>query len=218
MEREGLPEDVQQYLGEFAPHIVFTPYLKALAEEIRGDETNPLVIARRIYDYITLCLRYTYVRNYSSLDSIAEVMAINGKGDCGMQGILFIALCRICGIPARWQSGLYSGPNDVGEHDWAEFYVPSVGWVYCDPSLGMFAKLRNQEFRWNFYFGNIEPYRVPTNCGYQTEFTPKMNHLRKDIVDSQNGEAEYEDTPLYKDIYYDYFDQGIKLMPHIKKG
>jgi len=216
LERDGLPEDAREHLGELAPHILFTPYLKALAEELRGEETNPLLIARRFYDYITTHLVYTYVRDYASLDSIAELMAINGKGDCGMQGILFITLCRICGIPARWQSGLYAGPNDIGEHDWAEFYVPSVGWVYCDPSLGRFAKIRNQEFRWNFYFGNIEPYRVPTNCGFQAEFNPPGQFLRRDTVDNQTGEAEYEDRPLYTGFSYDYFDQGIRLMPHIK--
>ncbi len=43
---------------------------------------------------------------YFLLDDIAEYCAVNQKGDCGVQALLFITLCRIVGIPARWQSGL----------------------------------------------------------------------------------------------------------------
>ena len=35
-------------------------------------------------------------------------------GDCGVFALLFITLCRIAGIPARWQSGLAVRPGRVG--------------------------------------------------------------------------------------------------------
>ena len=38
------------YTSEQAPHIMFTPYLKSLTAEVVGDETNPLIKARKIYD------------------------------------------------------------------------------------------------------------------------------------------------------------------------
>ena len=34
-----------------------------------------------------------------------------------MQALLFITMCRIAGVPARWQSGLYAEPGSVGMHD-----------------------------------------------------------------------------------------------------
>ena len=37
--------------------------------------------------------------------------------------LTFITMCRIAGVPARWQSGLYVAPDSVGSHDWAEFYT-----------------------------------------------------------------------------------------------
>ena len=46
VEASALPEDTLRYLGEDLPHIQFSPYLKALALELKGEETNPLVIAR----------------------------------------------------------------------------------------------------------------------------------------------------------------------------
>ena len=37
--------------------------------------------------------------------------------------LTFITLCRIAGIPARWESGFAVAPGDAGCHDWARFYV-----------------------------------------------------------------------------------------------
>ena len=47
------------------------------------------------------------MREYFTISNISEYAATNLKGDCGVQAILFITLCRIAGIPAKWQSGLY---------------------------------------------------------------------------------------------------------------
>ena len=208
---DGYPAEVMPFLEERGPHILFTPYLRSLAAELIGDETNPLKIARSFYDYITCNLRYSYVRDYAALDSIAEYMAINQKGDCGVMAILFITLCRIAGIPAKWQSGIDSEPNDIGEHDWAQFYVPSVGWLYCDPSFGRSCRLRNREEMWNFFFGNIDPFRIPLNCDMQYDFVPAKKYIRYDPVDNQAGEVEYDDGGYYGRNRV-YTDLGIRLI------
>lgn len=210
--KDGYPEDVLPFLEERGPHILFTPYLRKLAAELKGDETNPLRIARAMYDYITCHLSYTFVRDYSSIDCVAESMAINRRGDCGMQAILFITLCRIAGVPARWQSGIDAEPDDVGNHDWAQFYLPSIGWVYADLSFGMGSKLHGNEDRWNFYFGNIDPYRIPLNCDMQYEFNPPRQFLRFDTVDNQLGEIEYADSPIRPSVSVDFTDLGIRLV------
>ena len=49
--------------------------------------------------------------------------ARNRRGDCGIMALTFITLCRLVGIPARWQSGLSVSPTGVGCHDWAMFYI-----------------------------------------------------------------------------------------------
>lgn len=212
LEENGYPEEVLPYLEEKAPHILFTPYLRALAAELKGDETNPIRIARAMYNYITCNLKYSFVRDYASIDCIAEQMALTRKGDCGMQAILFITLCRIAGVPARWQSGLAAEPGSIGEHDWAQCYLPSIGWVFVDPSYGMSAKLKNDEARWNYYFGNLDPFRVPFNCDMQCDFVPPRKFLRYDTVDSQDGEAEYDDEPIFDDGHRVYTDLGIRLV------
>ena len=54
------------------------------------------------------------MRKYSIIENIPEYAGINQKGDCGIQALLFITLCRYGGVPARWQSGLFAAPYDIG--------------------------------------------------------------------------------------------------------
>ncbi len=184
-------------LNEQYPHIAFTPYLKTLAKELMGDETDPTRIAWRFYDYITTKIRYSFMRYYFLMDRHAEFCALNGKGDCGIQAILFITLCRIAGIPARWQSGLCVDPDSCGSHDWAQFYVEPYGWLFCDLSYGGSAfKVGNEERR-RFYFGNLDPFRMVANSRYQTDYNPPKTCDRWDPYDNQNGEIEQDGKPLY---------------------
>ena len=184
------------YTGEHGPHILFTPYLKSLCAEIVGHETNPLVKARLIYEYITHHIRYSYMRAYFTIPMIPEHAALNQRGDCGVQALLFITLCRIAGIPARWQSGLYTEPGDVGCHDWAQFYVAPYGWLFNDCSFGGSAVRRKLKTREDFYFCNIDPFRMPANAEYQHDFENPPHFMRYDPYDNQLGEAEYDNEPL----------------------
>ncbi len=192
----ALPPEADD-LSEQYPHIVFTPFLKALAAEIKGDETDPVRIAWKFYDYITTKIRYSFMRYYFLMDRHAEFCALNGKGDCGIQAILFITLCRIAGIPARWQSGLCVDPDRCGSHDWAQFYVEPYGWLFADLSYGGSAFRAGSEERRRFYFGNLDPYRMVANSRYQTDFAPAKQCDRWDPYDNQNGEIEMNGRELY---------------------
>ena len=207
---EPFPEETKAYLSEELPHIQFTPYLRSLAAEITEGESNPLLIARRIYDFITTKVSYAFMRDYACIDHLAEYCALNLKGDCGVQALLFITLCRIAGIPAKWQSGIDAKPGDVGEHDWAMFYVPGSGWVYADLSYGGSSYIRGAYDRWNYFFGNADPYRIPINNAFQKDFEPPKWFWRNDPYDNQSGEAEYEDHGVRSDdLLYRYQEIDI---------
>ncbi len=184
------------YLGEQFPHIHFSPYLKGITAEIVGEERDPLRKARRIYDYITTHFMYSYVRSYFAITRLVDYGASGWKGDCGLQALLFITMCRIAGVPARWQSGLYTRPADPGCHDWAMFYVDPYGWLYADCSFGGSAGRMGCEERRRFYFGNLDPFRMPSCCQFQADFIPPVDGLRQDPYDNQTGEAEYPDRML----------------------
>ncbi len=184
------PDPASDDLGELPPHIVFTPYIKSLVEEIINGEENPLQKARKIYDFVTTKVTYSFVRSYLTLENHVEYVSVNLKGDCGLQALLFITLCRAAGIPARWQSGLAAEPTSIGSHDWAQFYVWPWGWLFCDCSYGGAAWRKGNMERWDFYFGNLDPYRMAANSAYQADFDPPKKHLRIDPYDNQTGECE----------------------------
>lgn len=178
---------------EVAPHIVFTPYIRHLAASLTEGLTNPIEKARAIYDFITKNMKYTFMPPYFLLEDIADHCAKSFTGDCGVFALLFITLCRCVGIPARWQSGLAAEPDFCGSHDWVQFYVAPYGWLYADPSYGVSATRLQKEERRQFYFGNLEPYRMVANHGFQKEFTIPKEQWRADPYDNQQGEIETDD-------------------------
>lgn len=204
-------ESLTPYLEEQLPHIGFTPYMKALAEQILEGETNPLRKARRIYDYITTHIMYSFVRQYATIDNLPEYMATGLKGDCGIYALLFITLCRIAGVPAKWQSGLYATPLTIGCHDWAQFYIEPYGWLYADCSFGGSAWREGKKERWDFYFGNTDPFRIPMCSEFQQEFIPPKSFAREDPYDNQVGEAEYEDRGLIHGPEYRTDKQVVEI-------
>ena len=96
--------------GEEAPHIVFTPYLRALAHQLTDGITDPAEKAKRIYDYVTLNVRYHYQPAYFVQECLPDQCARNRRGDCGIMALTFITLCRSlpggCGRSSRrWTRG-----------------------------------------------------------------------------------------------------------------
>jgi transglutaminase-like putative cysteine protease len=144
---------------------------------------------------------YSFVRPYFTIPAIPTYAVTGLKGDCGIHALTFITLCRALGIPARWQAGLYVNPRSIGNHDWAQFYVAPYGWLYADCSFGGAAWRAGAEERWDFYFGNLEPFRMPSNSDFQFEFNPAKKFLRCDPYDNQNGEVEYEHRGLGRSEY-----------------
>jgi hypothetical protein len=184
-------------IEEEQPQIVFSPLIKALCEELSGNETDPYRKAWNFYRYCTENITYAYMREYMTLGLINEYSATQRIGDCGVKALLFITLCRCAGIPAHWQSGLYVTPDSAGNHDWAMFYIKPYGWLFADPSFGGSAFRVGNLKRQKFYFGNLDPFRMAANNAFQKEFTPAKKWWRSDPYDNQSGEIEYEDRGLH---------------------
>lgn len=181
---------------EVPPHILFTPTICALERDLSAGTDNPLEKARRFYEFITKNVRYSYMRAYFGIENIPEYCARNLKGDCGVQALLFITLCRRAGIPARLQGGWRAEPHSCNPHDWAQFYVAPFGWLYADPSFGGAAYRDGARERWRYYFGNLDPHRMVSNTRFQAQFDMPETHWRADPYDNQSGEAETEERGL----------------------
>ncbi len=184
-----------QYLAERPPHIVFSDELVALSKSIVGDESNPYRIARKLFAWTDANLPWASAREYSSLSCIPEYARLNRHGDCGIQTLFFITLCRLNGIPARWQSGWEFQPPEDSMHDWGMIYFEPYGWVPMDVTYGL-RKSADEDLKW-FYLSGMDAYRLIFNDDYSQPFFPAKEHVRSETVDSQRGEVEWRGGNLY---------------------
>lgn len=192
-----LPGEMRRYLGEES-HVFFTPEIRELTSQIAGARTNPMLVAKSFYDWISANIQYSYATEYSTIRNISEYCLQRRYGDCGQQALLFIALCRVSGIPARWQSGWSTFPGAQTMHDWTEIYLAPYGWIPVDPYMGGYAAQYAQNLSGaerklvaDFYFGGLDPYRLVANNGHCLPLEPPKLSLRSDPVDFQRGEAEF---------------------------
>jgi transglutaminase-like putative cysteine protease len=210
------------YLRE-APHVVFTPEIRALSRRIVGTEKNPFLVAKKFHDWIGENIQYSYAIEYSTIRNISQYCLSRGYGDCGQEALLFITLCRLNGIPARWQSGWNTFPGAKTIHDWTEIYIAPYGWMPVDPYKAIFAMQyadaltpeQRRELR-DFYFGGLDWYRIAANSDHNQHLTPPKNSFRSDDVDFQRGELEYGDTNIYFDKYtysLEWIDMNTRETP-----
>lgn len=191
-----------------APHIVFTPEMRALSARILGGETNPVRVARKFYDWVSENIKYSYAIEYSTIRNLGDYCRARGYGDCGQEALLFMTLCRLNGIPARWQSGWYLYPGQKNLHDWCEIYLAPWGWVPVDNWMGIFATryatsltaAQRKEVR-DFYFGGLDAWRLAANSDHCQPLTPPRQTFRSDPVDFQRGELEAGGRNLYFDQF-----------------
>jgi tetratricopeptide (TPR) repeat protein len=112
------------------PWIEVNDDIRDKAAEIVGDERNPLLRARLIYDWVLDNMVYEYP---DPADRGAAKSFARLKGDCGEFSTVFCALCRAVGIPARNVVCVWF--TEAG-HAWAEILLPPYGWVPVDTSVG----------------------------------------------------------------------------------
>ncbi len=187
-----------------APHVVFTPEMRALSEKIGGGEKNPALLAKKFYDWIGVNTHYSYAIEYSTIRNISDYCRSRGYGDCGQEALFFITLCRLNGIPARWQSGWHTFPGVNSNHDWAEIYLAPYGWVPVDPYMSVmvqnYATTLTPEERkeiLDFYFGGLDQWRMAANSDHSQPLSPPKNSFRSDDVDFQRGEVESGNQNFY---------------------
>jgi CubicO group peptidase (beta-lactamase class C family)/transglutaminase-like putative cysteine protease len=183
------------FTAERPPHILFTDEMKKTVAEVVGDETNPLEKARKIFRWVSHNIPWTPEMEYSTIESLSDKGFTARRGDCGVQGLVFVTMCRIAGVPARWQSGFQTLPNEWNLHDWSEFYVEPYGWVPADASYGL--QRHDDRQTAEFYCGNLDAYRMIVNLDYGRELHPPKTSFRSEPNDFQRGEVEIDGHNLY---------------------
>ena len=186
------------YTAQRPPHIVFSPRLAGKARELAANETDPIRITARIYDWIETNFPWAGSIEYGVLPCIPEYVLDTGHGDCGQVSLLLIAMLRSVGIPAGWESGWIVENGCAGLHDWGKVYYEGIGWVPIDMSYGTTVAGDVPAVR-HFYRSGLENHRLPINSDYGRTFYPAKRHMRSEPVDFQRGEAETSRRNLYFD-------------------
>ena len=162
--------------------------MKALARKIVGGETNPVLQASMIYDWISANYPWAGAIDYSTIPCIPNYVLDIHHGDCGQVTLLYISMLRSLGIPARWESGwVFDETGWTGYHDWGEIYFEGTGWVPTDVSAGRDTYGERYD---GFFKTNTDAYRLASNEGIRGELSPKKQYLRRETVDFQAGEVE----------------------------
>ncbi len=122
-----------------APYLEGTPAIQrgdprigAQARQIVGRTRNPRraaeLLAAWVHDHVA-------ADTSTGLPTALGALA-HGRGDCDAHTLLYVALARAVGLPARTAAGLVYLDGAFYYHAWAEVYLD--GWVPVDPTLGEF--------------------------------------------------------------------------------
>ncbi len=135
------PDEVQQYTLSSKNIDAEHAEIVALAEELASGEDDLYKVVHKFAAWTQSNIEY----NLSTITAHASLPASwvleSRQGVCDELTVLFIALNRAVGIPARFVSGMSYTDSELfteewGLHGWAEVYFPGVGWVPFDVTYG----------------------------------------------------------------------------------
>lgn len=99
------------------------------------------------------------IRLEGGLQPIGQTIS-SARGACRDTALVFMAVCRRNGIPARFVSGCQEGDPDQREgelHAWAEVYLPGFGWKGYDPTHGLAVADRHIAYAASAIPENVSP-------------------------------------------------------------
>jgi transglutaminase-like putative cysteine protease len=126
--------------GAPAAELASTPLVQAddpriieTAQRIAAGSADPAVVAERLNEWVYRALRKEITL---SIPSALQVLDAR-QGDCNEHTVLYIALARALGLPARTAVGLVHIRGNFYYHAWPEVWLGNE-WVAVDPTLGQY--------------------------------------------------------------------------------
>ena len=96
--------------------------LRQAAAMLVAEGQQGRALARRINEWVYQTLRYE--RGITDIHTTAAQALALGQGVCQDYAHIMLALCHLCGLPARYVSGHLLGEG--GTHAWVEVLVPAA--------------------------------------------------------------------------------------------
>ncbi|HXH08723.1 MAG TPA: transglutaminase domain-containing protein [Alphaproteobacteria bacterium] len=186
-------------------HVVIDDEIRQLADQIVGDESNPVLAARKLYDWVLHNIDYWVKdpknKKASPVGSTTYCLTFR-TGNCTDFESLWTSLARAKGIPTRIVYGSFFKPDlngydlDQSYHCWATFYAPGLGWIPHDVAVadmyaGEFEVTSDNETlmrrttadgvfgpdpaKVEYYFGNLDERRMVWSIGRDLILSPKQD-------------------------------------------
>ncbi len=106
--------------------------LRAKAAEVVGRETDAVAVARKLVSWVFTVVEKQATASFPTALDVLKTM----KGDCNEHAVLFGALARAAGVPAKVAVGLVYMDGAFYYHAWNEVWLGR--WVPVDATFGEF--------------------------------------------------------------------------------
>ncbi len=212
-----------------------------------ADSSNPIIenkanqLARSNDSIETLYVLAEYVKNSMTYDlsssdlKKASEIIVEKKGVCAQYTILFIALARSIGIPARYVSGIaYTTRTDsFEEHAWAEVYLNGA-WVPFDVTFGQYGWLDtshialkksldagDSSIKYSYIGGYIQPEEISIDAytiGYQIGKSFSNITLELELYKEKVAQDSYVPLKVLiknKNPYYVMLPLRVSIAPEV---
>ncbi len=197
--------------ARFAPYlaananVVIDDEIRQLTKQIVGEESNPVLAARKLYDWVLDNVDYWVKdpknKKASPVGSTTYCLTFR-TGNCTDFESLWTSLARASGLPTRIVYGSFFKPdlngNDIDQsyHCWATFYAPGIGWIPHDVAVadlyaGEFNVTPDNEVlmrrttadgtfgvdpaKVEYYFGNLDERRMVWSIGRDLTLSPRQD-------------------------------------------
>jgi transglutaminase-like putative cysteine protease len=188
-----------------ATHVIVNDEIRKLAASITGGEQNPVLAARKLYDWTYQNVNY-WVKDPEHLKASpvgsTEYCLRTKTGNCTDFHSLFASLAISSGIPVRMVYGSLLKPTlngmdvDASYHCWIQFFAPRLGWLPLDASLANIywedipLNDKNKKLvelttptgyhgadkdKVEYYFGNLDERRVVWSMGRDLILQPPQD-------------------------------------------
>ena len=129
IERDATAEPAIVSAAAYAAPVFRTPSpltqpdaaLRAAAAELRAASDPPAALAAKINTWVHAQL--TYQQGITGVRTTASEALAARRGVCQDYAHIMLAICRLCGLPARYVSGHLLGEG--GSHAWVEVLLPT---------------------------------------------------------------------------------------------
>ncbi|MBQ0161557.1 MAG: IPT/TIG domain-containing protein [Treponema sp.] len=173
-----------------------TPELVKLLPTIIYQSINPYRQAKLIYEY--MIANYKIQEKLRKSDTSPLDMLKTKNGDAYDFAVLYAALLRTAGVPAKVMSGILVDADKIAKpHWWVNFYIDDFGWIPADPALGAGLAYNPFTVHYNpakYYFGNLDAQHVTFTQGFNTVKNAISNGKTVNIPKSYAAQSIWEEA------------------------